>query len=91
MFLKYVWAFLFTLLLSVLSLGGSVQPAAAERGIAFGLNGIADWSTQHPFIDVMKSGRRWIGHLPNQWGGVDFEDEDETALAVLVLVVGVAC
>lgn len=74
MFLKYVSAFLFTMLLSVLSWGGSVQPAAAERGIAFGLNGVADWSTQHPFIDVMKSGRRWIGHLPNQWGGVDFED-----------------
>ncbi|MHA6346809.1 calcium-binding protein [Roseivivax sp. CAU 1761] len=38
--------------------------------LAMGLNGIADWSTQHPFLDVMKTAREWIGHLPGQWGGV---------------------
>ena len=43
-------------------------------GVAFGLNGISDWSTQHPFLDVMKTGRPWIGHLPNQWGGMEFEE-----------------
>ncbi|MGY3438345.1 MULTISPECIES: calcium-binding protein [unclassified Marinovum] len=41
----------------------------ANPSIAMGLNGIADWSTQQPFIDVMKSARPWIGHLPKQWGG----------------------
>ena len=45
----------------------------AERGMAFGLNGISDWSTQHPFIDLMKSARPWIGHLPGRWGGLEFE------------------
>ena len=39
--------------------------------LAMGMNGISDWSTQHPFINVMKSARPWIGHLPGQWGGVD--------------------
>ncbi|WP_300585181.1 hypothetical protein [Marivita sp.] len=65
------------LLLACLSLFGGIanaQAATGKTGIAFGLNGIADWSTQHPFLDVMKTGRPWIGHLPNQWGGVEFED-----------------
>lgn len=39
--------------------------------LAMGLNGISDWSTQHPFVDVMKTAREWIGHLPGQWGGWD--------------------
>lgn len=42
--------------------------------LAMGLNGIADWSTQHPFIDAMKSARPWVGHLPGQWGGVTAQD-----------------
>jgi hypothetical protein len=37
--------------------------------LAIGLNGISDWSTQHPFFDLMKTARPWIGHLPGQWGG----------------------
>lgn len=41
--------------------------------LAIGLNGVADWSTQHPFIDLMKTARPWIGHLPGQHGGVDYE------------------
>ncbi|MDU8910806.1 calcium-binding protein [Aestuariicoccus sp. MJ-SS9] len=48
--------------------------ADATPALAMGLNGIADWSTQHPFIDVMKSAREWIGHLPDQWGGVTADD-----------------
>ena len=42
--------------------------------LAIGLNGITDWSTQHPFIDVMKTARPWIGHLPGEWGGRDHGD-----------------
>jgi len=38
------------------------------------LTGLADWSTQQPFIDRMKVGRAWIGHKPGQWGGMDHED-----------------
>ncbi|MDJ0820365.1 MAG: calcium-binding protein [Paracoccaceae bacterium] len=42
--------------------------------LGMGLNGIADWSTQHPFIDVMKTARDWVGHLPGQWGGVTADE-----------------
>lgn len=41
--------------------------------LAMGLNGLSDWSTQHPFVDLMKSSRPWIGHLPGQWGGVEID------------------
>ncbi|WP_146588218.1 calcium-binding protein [Puniceibacterium confluentis] len=42
--------------------------------LAMGLNGISDWSTQHPFLDLMKTARPWVGHLPGQWGGVGAEE-----------------
>ncbi len=44
-----------------------------DPALAMGLTGISDWSTQMPFIDLMKSARPWIGHLPDQWGGFDSE------------------
>ena len=71
---RSVWA-IFTIAIFLVAFLGSVTKTLASEGrIAFGLNGISDWSTQHPFLDVMKSARPWIGHLPNQWGGADFED-----------------
>ncbi|WP_235857875.1 calcium-binding protein [Marimonas lutisalis] len=57
-----------------------VAAAAAQGGaavgldnpsLAMGLNGIADWSTQHPFIDVMKTARPWVGHEGADWGAWD--------------------
>ncbi len=39
--------------------------------LGLGLSGINDWSVQQPFLDVMKTARPWVGHLPNQWGGWD--------------------
>ena len=39
--------------------------------LAMGLDGIADWSAQQPFVNVMKSARPWIGHIKGQWGGWD--------------------
>ena len=42
--------------------------------LAMGLNGIADWSTQHPFINVMKTARPWIGHRTREWGGFNVDD-----------------
>jgi hypothetical protein len=38
--------------------------------LGMGLHMIADWSTQHPFLDLMKTARPWVGHLPGQWGAV---------------------
>ncbi|WP_243265839.1 hypothetical protein [Sulfitobacter sp. DSM 110093] len=50
-------------------------------GLAFGLNGITDWSTQQPFINVFKTARPWIGHNEGRWGGTEAEDLD--AMGVL--------
>jgi hypothetical protein len=41
--------------------------------LAFGLNGVRDWSVQVPFLDIMKSARPWTGHLPGQFGGWDHD------------------
>ncbi|MDF1727355.1 MAG: hypothetical protein P1U53_06365 [Sulfitobacter sp.] len=46
-----------------------ITPGAGRVGI--GLSAHKDWSTQVPFLDLMKSARAWIGHVPGQWGGRD--------------------
>lgn len=43
--------------------------APADPSLAMGLNGISDWTTEQPFIDIMKTARPWTGHLPGQWDG----------------------
>ncbi|EPX82428.1 hypothetical protein [Salipiger mucosus] len=53
--------------------GPGARPEGAPA-LAMGLNGLSDWSTQHPFIDKMKSAREWVGHLPGQWGGVGADE-----------------
>jgi hypothetical protein len=42
--------------------------------MAIGLAEVTDWSVQQPFLDVMKTARPWIGHKPEQWGGMDEGD-----------------
>lgn len=42
--------------------------------LALGLAGVNDWSVQQPFLDVMKTARPWVGHLPGQWGGWGHDD-----------------
>jgi hypothetical protein len=42
--------------------------------LGFGLAGINDWSVQLPFLDLMKTARPWVGHLPGQWGGWEHDD-----------------
>lgn len=76
--MKSLSAFVLATWFSILGAFLAAQEEASGSGIAFGLNGISDWSTQHPFLDIMKTARPWIGHLPNQWGGMDF-DEMEAA------------
>ena len=46
-----------------------VQKETGVPALGYGLNGIADWSTQMPFVNVMKTARQWVGHLPGQFGG----------------------
>ena len=42
--------------------------------LAVNLAPVNDWSVAQPFLDVMKTARPWIGHLPGQWGGWGPED-----------------
>ena len=65
---------LLILLCGLLSGGSAKAQPMVDVPLFMGLNGISDWSTQHPFLDLMKSARPWIGHLPGQWGGISFED-----------------
>ena len=48
-------------------------PPLTDPVLAMGLNGVADYSAQHAFLDVMKTARPWIGHLNGQWGGFEIE------------------
>lgn len=59
------------------SAGAAQSPVYDEEvlnpSLAMGLNGIADGSVQHPFINLMKTARPWVGHSNDQWGA--FSDE----------------
>lgn len=48
--------------------------AITNPNLALGLAGVNDWSVQQPFLDVMKTARPWVGHLPGQWGGWGHDD-----------------
>jgi hypothetical protein len=53
---------------------GPVVAAPMDPAMGMGLAGIADWETQMPFIDLMKSARPWVAHTPEEWGAWPFED-----------------
>jgi Ca2+-binding RTX toxin-like protein len=43
--------------------------------LAINLEYVNDWSTQQPFLDVMKTSREWIGHEEGSWwGGFTYDD-----------------
>jgi len=44
-------------------------PPVTNPNLALGLSSVTDWSVQQPFLDLMKTARPWVGHLPGQWGG----------------------
>ncbi|MGR3635997.1 MAG: calcium-binding protein [Shimia sp.] len=60
--------------------GGAPGMGLADPALAMGLAAISDWGTQLPFIDLMKTARPWVGHLPGQWGGVSTEDMEDFGL-----------
>lgn len=43
------------------------EPVSAPIGL--NLAPVTDWSTQQPFLNVMKTARPWIVHKSGQWGG----------------------
>lgn len=54
---------------------GAVPEGQLENpSLAFGLDGISDWSTQHPFLNIMKTARPWVGHVDGNWGALQMED-----------------
>lgn len=55
---------------------GTRSPAAAgtDPWLAFGLNGVNDWSTQLPFLNLMRSARPWIGNTAETWGAWSHDD-----------------
>jgi len=57
---------------------GTQTSAAA---LAFGLNGVSDWSVQQPFLNVFKTARPWHAHTEGQWGA--YREEDLENLGVL--------
>jgi len=52
----------------------AVAARPGRRNIAWNLMEVSYWSTQQPFLDVMKTAMPWVGHLPGQWGGRDAAD-----------------
>ncbi|WP_349367887.1 hypothetical protein [Salinarimonas sp.] len=42
--------------------------------LALGLEGVHDYSQEQPFIDVIKCGRTWLGHISGQYGGWGHDD-----------------
>ena len=49
----------------------SVAPRDGRRALGLNLAEVAHWSTELPFIDVMRNAARWVGHLRDRWGGLD--------------------
>jgi len=41
--------------------------ARTNPPLAMGLNGIADWGSNQPFLDVMKTSRNWEGRSATEW------------------------
>lgn len=54
------------------------ETGLGDPALAMGLTGLSDWSTQMPFIDLMRSARPWVGHLEGQWGGVEASELELT-------------
>lgn len=72
--MKALLVFLFLLTFSSTALAQvhtGFEAREGRRNLAFGLNGLSDYSTQQPFIDQMRTARAWTGHLPGQWAGHD--------------------
>lgn len=54
----------------------ALQPleGLSDPSLAFGLNGVSDWSSATPFLNLMKQSRYWVGHQQDKWGGVGYDE-----------------
>ncbi|MGJ8616305.1 MAG: hypothetical protein ACSHWS_05655 [Sulfitobacter sp.] len=48
--------------------------APGDGAVGMGLASVADWSTQQPFMDIMKTARPWLGHKPGSYGGMEYAE-----------------
>ncbi|QFT60476.1 hypothetical protein FIU94_16725 [Sulfitobacter sp. THAF37] len=55
-------------------IAGAQGPVEGTNHVAIGLAAVTDWSTQAPFIDLMKTARPWLGHEPGRFGGMEYAD-----------------
>ncbi len=46
-----------------------VAPPPQRRALSWNLGPVSYWSTQVPFLDVIRQAQPWVGHLPGRWGG----------------------
>ncbi len=59
----------------------NLDTGLADPALAMGLNGLSDWSVQHPFVNVFRSARGWIGHREGEWGS--WRQDDLQTLGLL--------
>lgn len=62
------------LVVTVMAVATPAMASGNNPPISIGLAAIRDWGTQQPFVDIFKTARLWIGHRPNRWGGMTFEE-----------------
>lgn len=65
---------------TVTAAGAMALDRPDNPSLALGLSSVTDWAVQQPFMDVMKTAREWIGHLPGEWGGVTHADLEARGL-----------
>lgn len=83
---KSIWQAGFALMLALmLAIPAAAQvdltPREGRRALGLNLAEVVGWSTGLPFVDVMHSAARWVGHTGSGWGGM--EDNDLLAAGAL--------
>lgn len=71
--------FLFIFFISIISIFSKEIPLS----IGTNLNGISDWSTEFPFIDLFKSSRRWITQCDKRKCNKEIWDTEEENKLIL--------
>ncbi len=60
--------------IAVLAILSALPARAQAPPMGINMSHLRDWSSSQPFLDVMKTARRWIGHRPGQWGGMSYDE-----------------
>jgi hypothetical protein len=61
--------FIFLLLMTSIAHAQDTPANTGNDQLGINLAGIADWSTEHPFVDVFKTARQWISQREGaEWG-----------------------